>query len=213
MTRKLIRSFLLTLFVVTIGCSEVFTAPFAYGSVEVQVTLPGGEGVPNLDLTLYSGTRHLAYLATDSVGSAHFTFVPEGPHGVGIRPSPISRIFRPASHPEGYYQTFTMREGQVVRLAFDFVDTRGVIQVRVESGSGVPLAGQTVELYNAREALTQADTDVLGGVLFDRLAVGDYGVRIVASPTCEVPPEGAYRDGLVVDSGNRFDVLIVLENC
>ena len=210
MATKLIRSFLLTLFVVTIGCSEVFTAPFAYGSVEVQVTLPEGEGVPNLDLTLYSGTRHLAYLATDSVGFAHFAFVPEGPLGVSIRPSPI---FRPASHPDGYYQTFTMSEGQVVRLAFDFVDTRGVIQLRVESGSGVPLAGQTVELYNARETLTRADTDALGGVLFDRLAEGDYGVRVVASPTCEIPPEGAYRDGLVVDSGNRFDVLIVLENC
>ena len=106
-----------------------------------------------------------------------------------------------------------MSEGQVVRLTFEFVDTRGAIQVRIQSGSGVPLSGQTVELYNARETLTQADTDALGGVLFDSLAEGDYGVRVVSSPTCVIPPEGAYRDGLVIDSGNRLDVLIVLENC
>lgn len=207
---KLSRLLLLPILAAGFGCSDVFTEPFAYGTVEVDATLPDGQGVPDLGLTLYTGTRHLGYAVTDSTGSAEFAFVPEGPTGVGIRSDPI---FRPARHPEGYYQTFRMREGETVRLIFDFVDTRGEIRVRVETAAGVPLAGQTLELYNAREALARADTDALGEVLFDRLGQGDYGVRLVASSTCAIPSGGVYRDGLVVQSGNRFEVLIVLENC
>jgi len=204
------RSFFFALIVMSFGCGEVFTEPFAYGVVEVEVTLPDGAGVPGLDLTLYSGTRHLAYAVTDANGSVQFEFVPQGALGVSVSPNPT---FRAATHPQGYYQTFGMSEGQTVRLTFEFVDTRGEIRVRVETASGVPLATQTVELYNAREALAQAETDVAGEVVFDRLPRGDYGVRVVASPTCDIPPGGAYLDGLVVESGNRFDVVIVLENC
>ena len=207
---KLSRSLFLPILVASLGCSDVFTEPFAYGRVEVSLTLPDGGGVEGLGLTLYSGTRHLAYAITDRAGSARFEFVPEGPLGVSVSPD---LAYRPISHPEGYYQTFRMREGETVRLIFDFVDTRGEIRVRVETATGIPLAGQTLELYNAREALARADTDAMGEVLFDRLGQGDYGVRLVASPTCAIPPGGAYRDGLVVESGNRFEVLIVLENC
>jgi len=207
---KISRFLLVTLVTAGIGCSEVFTEPFVYGTVEVEIALPDGKGVPGLDLTLYSGTRHLGYATTDSSGSTQFDFVPPGPTGVSVRPD---SIFRPAGHPEGYYQTFRMVEGGVIRLAFAFVDIRGVIQVRVENASGTALVGQTVELYNALEALERAGTDASGEVVFDRLPRGDYGVRVVASPTCDIPPGGAYRDGLVVESGNRFDVVIVLENC
>ena len=207
---KLSRLLLLQILAVGLGCGDVFTEPFAYGTVEVDVTLPDGQGVPDLGLTLYTGTRHLGYAVTDSTGSADFAFVPEGIMGVGIRFDPI---FRPARHPKGYYQTFRMSEGETVRLIFDFVDTRGEIRVRVETAAGTPLAAQTLELYNAREALARADTDALGEVLFDRLAQGDYGVRLVASPTCTIPTDGAYRDGLVIQVGDRFEVLIVLENC
>lgn len=207
---KISRRLPLALMAVGVGCSSVFTEPFAYGTVEVEVTLPDGNGVPGLDLTLYSGTRHLGYATTDSFGSAFFDFVPEGPTGVSVRPD---SIFRPARHPEGYYQTFRMVEGGGIRLTFEFVDTRGVIQVRVEDASGTPLVAQTVELYNASEALERAGTDAAGEVVFDRLPRGDYGVRVVASPTCNLPPGGAYRDGLVVETGNRFNVVIVLEEC
>ena len=204
------RTLWLALVSASLGCDSVFTEPFAYGAVDVTVTLPDDRGVPGLDLTLYSGSRHHAYAVTDSTGAARFEFVPEGPLGVSIAPDPT---FRPAAHPDGYYQTFRMREGQEVGVDFEFIDTRGTIEVLVATESGTLLPGQTVELYNAWEGLARAETDEHGRVVFEFLPRGDFGVRVVASPTCEIRPDRAFQDGLVVEAGERFEVTIVLENC
>ena len=80
------RTLWLALVSASLGCDSVFTEPFAYGAVDVTVTLPDDRGVPGLDLTLYSGSRHHAYAVTDSTGAARFEFVPEGPLGVSIAP-------------------------------------------------------------------------------------------------------------------------------
>ena len=64
------------------GCEEVFTPPFKYASVEVLVTLPDGQVVQDVPLVLYTGTRHLDYRKTDSMGASRFEFVPDGDIGV-----------------------------------------------------------------------------------------------------------------------------------
>ena len=208
---RLCRAATLIALVVAAGCDDVFTPPFTYAAVEVSVTLPDGAGVPDVPLVLYSGTRHLAYADTDSSGAAHFDFVAEGPTGVGAS---STLFFRAAEHPDGYYRTFSVSEGDQIQVAFNFEDARGSIRVDVFDQTLQPVSGLDVELYTSLDVQIRETLPASGSVLFSKLSPADYGVRVLGSGTCPLPPAGfVFRDGLVVGVQQDLTVEVVLPTC
>jgi hypothetical protein len=193
------------------GCEEVFTPPFKYASVEVLVTLPDGQGVQDVPLVLYTGTRHLDYRKTDSMGASRFEFVPEGDIGVSSAPT---RYFYAAEHPDGYYRTFRVEEGDTVYVEFHYEDARSSIQVSVLDQEAVPVSGLEVELYTSTGVVDRVTLPESGSVLFSELTPADYGVRVLGSGFCPLSPDGfVYRDGLIVSLRQNFEIEIVLPPC
>lgn len=208
---RLCQAVTLVALVVAAGCDAVFTPPFTYAAVEVTVTLPDGVGVPDVPLVLYSGTRHLAYADTDSSGAAYFDFVAEGPTGVGAS---STLFFRAAEHPDGYYRTFSVSEGDLVQVAFNFEDARGSIRLQVLDQMSQPVSGLDVELYTSLGVQIRQTLPASGSLLFSKLSPADYGVRVLGSGTCPLLPAGfVYRDRLGVGVQQDLSVEIVLPPC
>ncbi len=209
--RRLVWAGTFLFLIVTQACEEVFTPRFTYASVEVVVTLPDGEGVSGVPLVLYNGTRHLDYGKTDSSGVSRFDLVPEGDLGVSSAPT---RYFYAKQHPDGYYRTFRVVEGDEIRVEFQYEDARGSIALRVLDQDSVPQSGFVVELYTASGTQERTTLSESGSVLFSELTPADYGVRVLGSGVCPLLPNGfVYRDGLIVSLRQNFEIEIVLPPC
>ncbi len=202
---------ILVLSLVIQACTDVFTPHFTYASVEVSVTLANGQGVSGVPLVLYTGTRHLDYGETDSAGVSRFELVPEGDTGVGAVPT---GYFYATQHPDGYYKTFRVTEGDQIRLEFQYEDARGSISVRVLDQGLIPQSGFAVELYTASGTQERVMLPQSGSVIFSELIPTDYGVRVLGSGTCPLLPDGfVYRDGLLVGLRQNLEIEIVLPPC
>ena len=197
--------------IATQACEHVLTPSFRYASVEVVVTLPEGQGVSGVPLVLYNGTRHLGYAKTDSFGVSRFDLVPEG--DIGVSAVPI-RYFYATQHPDGYYRTFSVAEGDTIQVEFQYEDARGSIAVRVLDRDSIPQPGSVVELYTSRGTQERTALNESGSVLFSELIPADYGVRVLGSGACPLLPEGfVYRDGLLVGLRQDLEIQIVLPAC
>ena len=192
------------------ACDGITNEPFEYGRVTVEVTLPDGTGLPDVGLTLYTGTRHLGYAVTDVSGGARFDFVPEGAMGVTTAPN---SEYRPVAHPKGYFATVYMREGEHVTIPFAFVSRRGTIALAIRDAVGDPRPDHEVELYNPWEVVVRTRTNTQGEMLFEGLMEGDYGIRVFESATCALRPDGYMYETFRVNGGARVEGVITLASC
>ena len=124
------------------------------------------------------------------------------------------RYFYAKQHPDGYYKTFRVVEGDEIRVEFQYEDARGSIALRVLDQDSVPQSGFVVELYTASGTQERTTLSESGSVLFSELTPADYGVRVLGSGVCPLFPKGfVYRDGLIVSLRQNFEIEIVLPPC
>ncbi len=192
------------------ACAEAVITPFQYGSVEVTA-LSNGEPVPGIQLTLYTGTRHLGYGSTNDEGRFVFESVPAGIMGVA---AVLQADHHVGLAPEFRAETFEMREGgrETVQLAYD--TCQGTIRVSVVDDQQVPLPGVEVVLYTSAGVLERAPTDSGGTRVFTRLRCDTaHGVYVTppAGYSLVPGPGSSYFDGLVLQSGQEIPVQFRLQ--
>ena len=186
------------------ACEDIFTPPYTYGEVEVVVATAAGVPGPDIDFVLYTGTRHLGFETTGADGTARFRFVPEGSlglYGTGTGAYGLPEPLR----------EFRMSEGERRTVTFTAVGP-GAIRVRVEDAAGAPVLGLWVEVYDWTRMVAEMFVERPQPLLFSDLGVGDYGVRVLESEACRLPPDGfVYSDGFVVEEGAVVDVTLVID--
>lgn len=188
------------------GCSEYFTDPYDWGTVEAWVLDQTGAPVADASLTLYSGTRHLGIARTDADGYHRFRFVPPGSLGVSVSPP------SPAANPQYQFTTFRMEEGQHRELTFHVSLCEGGIRVSVADPHGAAAQGVEVQLYRWDGGVARQATDAAGQVRFAELPCDNYGVRLLPSEGFDFE-EGAgssWVDGLSFEHQEELEVSFVV---
>jgi hypothetical protein len=203
-------TFATLLAVIFAGCAELGITPFRYGTVEVTAMVNDTVPVPGVRLTLYTGTRHLAYGETDETGRYVFDLVPAGVMGVagypGSEDPPVSPAFLAV--------TFNMREGAVEQVSLQFETCTGTIRVRVVDEESEPVEGAGLIVYNGAGVIAERQTPADGSWIFEGLRCRtDLAVR-VDPPTGFVVEEGAgtrYFDGITLERDAVIDLQFTVE--
>lgn len=194
------------------ACGDLLIDPFDYGVVDVVATTRSGAPAPAVELTLYSGTRHLGFATTDADGRARFGFVPEGALGVSASPAWFYGVEDPPVH---YYTELVIAAGEQRTVELGGFIGPGSLRVEVVLASGSPAVGHAVELYDPSGPVERRVVQGPDPLEFEPLQPGaEYGVRVFAHGSCDLAPGG------FVDSGNQVigeeavtDVRLVLEGC
>ncbi len=193
------------------GCSDVFTEPFEYGTVEVSAERRTGDPVPEMDFLLFSGTRHLEWGVTDEEGLIVFRFVPHEPVGVLAHPADV---YIPTDPETGYVTTFLMSEGDERRFTFTFFKVGpGSIMATVEDPEEEPIADVRLQLFSPQAPIEEGLTDGAGEHTFTDVPFGIYGVRVIGGPVQLPPGVGVFQDGLIAEADLVERVHFVLERC
>jgi hypothetical protein len=186
------------------ACSEFFTDPYEWGTVEVTVAFDTGEPVPGVDLVFFTGARLLDRGVTDEEGRHTFGFGPPAPVGISASSSRHTPSFQ--------VQTLRMREGDRHQVSFTLESCRGDIRVRVVDEDGDPVPGAQLTLYTSTETLDVADVGESGEHTFVRLFCGNYGV-LISPPAGYTVPEGrgsSWIDGLIVENGGLLEAVFTV---
>lgn len=195
-----------TLLLAAAACSELFTQPFEYGTVEVSAERGSGEPLPGVRIALYSGTRILDQGTSDSHGHLTFRLVPFGHLGVSAAVTGL------VLQPNYQFVTFRMAEGAHQRVAFIFVACEESVSVLVLDNGGEPIRGAELSIYSPQEVVATGSTDVSGRHDFMPVPCGNYGVRVQAPSGYAVTegPGSSYIDGLLVEDGAQIEVVFTL---
>ncbi len=195
------------------GCGDLFTPEFQYGEVEVLVARRSGVGVPGVELTLYTGTRHLGYGITNDEGRFVFGFVPAGQIAVLADPP---EGFRPVDLANGFIESVTLSEGATASFEFTYLkEGTGSVAVRVTEDSGKAIPGVRLQLNTGAGAVATGMTGSTGEHTFDALPLDHYSVFAFPSGSLffrDGSPLGIV-DGLLIDDGHREVVEFTLSRC
>ena len=188
------------------GCSELFTEPFDYGTVEVFTEQESGQPVSGVHLVLYSGTRILDRGESDYAGHRVFQLVPFGHLGVAAYSA------GQGLSPEYQYITFRMREGDHQEVGFTFVACDGSVSAQVFVDAGAPVEGAEVTLYSSQHVLEVGSTDPSGRHDFLDVPCGNYGLKIQPPSgfTVAEGPGTSFFDGLVVENEGQVEVVFTI---
>lgn len=193
------------------SCDELLPEPYRYGTVEVLATRRSGEPVAGVELTLYSGERHLAYGRTGADGRFVFRSVPFGNLGVAASP-PEGYAFRGPSFEHAYVDGLLLAAG--TRHTIDFRVLKrgpGTVRVLAQSPAGSVPEPVTLTLYSFGGPVAEATLDSSGAYVFNDVPLGEYGVRIHRRPG--LLPEPEYIDGITVDEGSTEQARFALRPC
>jgi hypothetical protein len=197
-----IRIVIAVLLLATAACSELFTEPFDYGTVEVSTERTSGGPARGVHLVLYSGTRVLDQGYSDEDGRLTFRLVPFGNLGVAAGTAGLSL------RPSYQFVTFRMDEGGVQRVSFSFVPCEGSISIQVLDDASEPVQGAEVSVYSPERTVGTDFSDASGRHRFEGLPCGNYGAHVRA-------PSGytagtSFIDGLEVEDGALIEVVFTL---
>ena len=171
-------------------------SPNQYGEVRVTVTAVGGAPVAGVPVTLYTGPRPIEYAHTDAAGVYTFERVTKGNYGVLAG---LPRGFGdPTDAPYLVEDDLDVEPDARRDVAFTLVPCTGVLTVAVRDGSGRPVAGARVILYDAVTTVDTQPTGADGVWRFEHLACGEYGVRLepAAGYTITAGRGTSFLDGL-----------------
>lgn len=107
----------LALLLLTAGCSDLTRPGYRYAEVLVRVVTDDGEPIPDMQLVLYTGLRHMAHGTSDARGEYLFTHVPHGLHGVYV-PSTLVHSARTA---QAEHQYVEVEAGERYELEFRYI--------------------------------------------------------------------------------------------
>jgi hypothetical protein len=71
------------------ACGDLTRPGYRYAEVHVRVVGPDGDGIPGMQLVLYTGVRRMAHGTSDARGEYRFTHVPHGTYAVYV---PSTRV-------------------------------------------------------------------------------------------------------------------------
>lgn len=201
-----IRIVIAVLLLATSACSELFTEPFDYGTVEVSTERTSGGPATGVHLVLYSGTRILDQGFSDEEGRLTFLLVPFGNLGVAAGTEGLSL------QPSYQFVTFRMDEGGVQRVSFSFVPCEGSISIEVLDDASAPVQGAEVSVYSPERMVGTAFTDASGRHRFEGVPCGNYGahVRAPSGYTAEDGAGTSFIDGLEVEDSALIEVVFTL---
>jgi hypothetical protein len=193
------------------GCSELTSAGYDYGSIEVKAVSTEGEPISGVRLLLYTGVQHMAYGETGSDGSHEFAFVPH--FGTfGVRAQPPAEYLVAEGRGLNFVDGIVIERGGRETIVFTFERNGAVIRVRVVEPSGVGIAGARVVLYDQLQTHAEGFTDSNGELVFSSVPLGNLGVR-ATPPEGYVMPEGGppYIDGLQTSPGSEHSLTFTFE--
>lgn len=158
------------------------TARFSFlkrgpGSVSVRLIDDAGTPLAGIFATLYTPAGVRDSVPTDAAGTAVFSAVPFGVHGVSVpRTAPYRDIGESA---------FAERDGLLVEdgmretATLTFARCSGSIRVTVREENGNPVASFPLSLFLSTGIVQDSFTDAAGTFTFAPLNCAEYGVRLV----------------------------------
>jgi hypothetical protein len=203
------------------GCDAWLTKPSLYNTVTVIVVTRGGQPIPGVALTLYTGQRPMGYATTDTNGRHDFHDVPQGNYGVFAIPPdgyvPIEQLL--GGRPTNVLDGLQVANDTLSPVRFAFLKVGpGTMVVRVTQTDGSPMAGVPVTAYSPTAVNAKATTDASGRASLPNIPFGIHGV-LVERPLLfrdfRTPGDSLYsfRDNIIVDAGSRDTTTIRLTKC
>lgn len=181
------------------GC-DALVSPSRYGTVVVEAVSRDSQPVADLQVLLYTGTRHMGYGVTDANGRAVFHHVPAGGYGVYAEPAGEWLLTReaPDTPAQPHVGVSVLADStSVVRYVLALRNS-GVISVRVVDEAGMAIGGAAVSLYTYQGILDRSTTTGSGDAKFTGLPVAEYGVIVRPPDSARVTPIESYIDGLSI---------------
>jgi hypothetical protein len=186
------------------ACDSLATNPSLYGTVDVSVTRRNGDGIPGVNLVLYTFQRPMAYAVSGVAGAHRFESVPEGRYGVGAAP-PTGYVGVPDANWD-YVDQLTLQRGGSVSAHLHFLKQGYATIVAEVREFGGPAIGQVaVTLRGAAGSQRAGSTDATGRFSFDSLPAGSYAVTALrTAPWLDGSASPLLvRDSIVVEDGSR----------
>ena len=198
-------------------------AAAASGSIAGVVTNPSGNGIANVSVSVFSGGLYVAGATTASDGSYSVGQLASGSYTVGFRPpppppsGPDTGNYLPQNYdgraPSAGADPVAVLDGNSTTGVDAVLQPGGTISGVVTDSSGNPLAGISVEPYDADGVAVgyAAATASDGSYTLDRLPTGEYtvGFQSNALPPHYVPdffggaPTAAGAHGVAVTAGSN----------
>lgn len=204
------------------GCAELVTDILEYGSVVVETRRRSGDPVAGVRLTLYTGTRVMAIGQTGADGRFLFENLPPDVRGgYGVYAEPPEGYARPEEILGGasvatFHDGLGLEEGEQKTATFTYVKIGpGAISVTVRGLDGTPVPGILVTLYRPTGPEGKGVSGADGGVRFDPVPFGNWGVALLDLPAGFLDwDEGApFLDGIPIEEGSEEAVAFTLEPC
>jgi hypothetical protein len=174
-----------------------------YGKVAVDVHADDGEPLPGLALTLYTGTRPIAYADTDMNGEYVFERVPPLPQGYGVTLGIPPAFLDPGEVDRFTQQRLDVRAGTVTPVHVVLPRCTGTLRATVRDELARPVARHGVRFYGIEIATVDTVTGADGTITLPRRPCGVHGIQVIPTPGYVLPAKAA-QDNIALRRGGFF---------